>query len=465
MGVTGPVTGGERGWAFGGPTIDFAAIGYAADEFFLEGNATRFREKSGTTLGRDGKWDVEPCESMPFKTRFVVYRPADPARFNGTVIVSWNNVSAGHDLFGGDSREILEGGYAFVGVTPQRVGVHGIAPMNLGLVDWDKERYGSLSIPSDDYSFDIFTQAARVVAPDRPRDGVDPLGGLDVRHLVALGASQSAARLGTYVNAIHPLTHAFDGYLLQIYFGAGSPLEVGEFVVNLNDPDLGNEGNRRLRLRGSNLIRDDLDAPVMIVNSELEAIACHPVRQPDTDRFSWWESAGTCHVSAQGQAARSPKYERDFGAPMQVAAGINRIPMVPLFDAGMRHMHEWINGGPRPPSQPKIDFAGDPPEVVRDADGIARGGIRLPQVEAPIATNSAIPLAPDVYSMLGGSSHPFGPDAIIERYGDRATFLARFEEAARAAEETGVLLPRDVRALLDEASDAWDANVSDPSAR
>ena len=64
---------------------------------------------------------------QPFKTRFVVYRPLDATKFNGTVIVSWNNVSAGHDLFGGDSRELLEGGYAFVGVTTQRVGVHGIA--------------------------------------------------------------------------------------------------------------------------------------------------------------------------------------------------------------------------------------------------------------------------------------------------------------------------------------------------
>ena len=58
--------------------------------------------------------------------------------------------------------------------------------MNLGLVDWDKDRYGSLSISSDDYSFDIFTQAARVRRARPHRDGIDPMGGLDVRHLVAL---------------------------------------------------------------------------------------------------------------------------------------------------------------------------------------------------------------------------------------------------------------------------------------
>ena len=459
MGITGPVTGGAHGWAFGGPVLDFAALGYASEEYFLEGTASRYAPKAGTDLARDGKWEVEPCATARFKTRFVVYRPLDATKFNGTVIVSWNNVSAGHDLFGGDSRELLEGGYAFVGVTTQRVGVHGIAPMNLGLVDWDKDRYGSLSISSDDFSFDIFTQAARVVGPDRPRESIDPMGGLAVRHLVALGASQSAGRLGTYVNAIHPLTHAFDGYLLQIYFGAGSPLEVGEFVVNLNDPDIGNEGNRRLRLRGSNFVRDDLDVPVMIVNSELEAIACHPVRQPDTDLFRWWESAGTCHVSEQGQAARSPKYVRDFGTPMQVAPGINRIPMIPLFDASLRHMHEWINGGPPPPPQPRIDFAGDPADIVRDADGIAKGGIRLPQVEVPIATNSAIPRVPDIFGILGGSSHPFSRADLIARYGDRAQFLAEFEGAAKRAEASGVLLARDVHALGNEAANSWDAVV------
>ncbi len=457
--ITGPVTGGQHGWAFGGPVVDFPAHGYASEEFFLEGTATRYRERAGADLGRDGKWDVEPCESAPFNTRFVVYRPTDPAKFNGTVIVSWNNVSAGHDLFGGDSEEVLQGGFAFVGVTAQRVGVHGIAPMNLGLVDWDKERYGALSIPSDDYSFDIFTQASRAIAPDRARAPIDPMGGLEVRKLIALGASQSAARLGTYVNAIHPLTHAFDGYLLLIYFGAGSPVEVGELVVDLNDPNLANEGNARLRLRGTNLIRDDLDVPVMIVNSELEAMACYPVRQPDTDRLSWWESAGTCHVSAQGQRARSPKYERDFGVPMQVAEGINRIPMVPLFDAAMHHMHAWVNGGGPPPPQPRIEFEGDPPQVVRDADGIAVGGIRLPQAEVPLAVNSAIPIVPDIFGILGGSSHPFSRDELIGRYGDRAGFLAEFETAARAAMAAGVLLPRDVLSLLDEAAAGWDAAV------
>ncbi len=398
--VTGPITGGRHGWSFGRPLADLDRCGYVECEYFLEGSATRYTPAAGTSLGRDGRWQVEAVETRPYKTRIVVLRPADAASFNGTVVVSWNNVSAGYDLYSGDSLEILEGGYAFVGVTTQRVGIHGLPPTPLGLAEWDPDRYGSLSIPGDDYSFDIFTQAARVIGRERSRTPVDPLGGLEVRHLVAQGGSQSAGRLATYINAVHPLAEAFDAYLLTIYFGSGSGVEVGDFVIDLASPTL----NRGAALRGSNLLRDDIDALVMVVNSELEAIACYDVRQPDTDRFRYWEAAGTCHVSVQGVNARRPKFERDFGSELQmpVATGINEVPMLPLFDTAIHHLHSWLNGGPPPPTQPRISFAGDPPEIVRDEHGLAVGGIRLPQVDVPVAQNSAIPLSDDIYSRLVG---------------------------------------------------------------
>ena len=447
--VSGPVNGGSHGWPFGRPVADLERYGYCEAEYFVEGEATRYRPVAGTELGRDGRWQAEPAGTSPYKTRIVVYRPTDPAQFNGTVVLSWNNVSAGYDLFGGDSLEILEGGYGYVGVTVQRVGVHGLPPAPQGLAAWDEERYGSLSIPSDDYSFDIYTQAARLIGPDRARQPIDPMGGLEVRKLIGQGGSQSAGRLATYVNAVHPLVEVFDGFLLTIYFGTGVPLEVGDFVVNLAQP--AEAARRGGALRGSNLLRDDLPVPVMVVNSELEAIAGVGVRQPDTDRYRLWEAAGTCHVSAQSMRARAPKFERDFGSPMPVAEGINAVPMIPLFDAAVHHLHNWVNGGPPPPVQPRIEFAGDPPEIQRDEHGIARGGIRLPQVEVPIATNSAVPLGEDIYSRLGGSSKPFPPATLRQLYGDHDRYVTRFEEAARAAEKAGVLLPRDTEALIEEA--------------
>ena len=119
--VVGPLTD-ATGLPFGRPNLDCAVIGYREEEYLLEGTATKYRPKDGTELGTDGRWDVEPAGTAPYKSRFVVYRPADPEVFNGTVLVSWNNVSAGFDGYTVDSPEVLESGYAYVAVSAQRAG-------------------------------------------------------------------------------------------------------------------------------------------------------------------------------------------------------------------------------------------------------------------------------------------------------------------------------------------------------
>lgn len=448
--IEGPVTGGRHGWPFARPLIDLREKGYVEAEYFLSGEATTYAPAPGAAFGRDGKWLARPKGKVPFKTRFLVYRPADPAKFNGTVVVCWNNVTAGYELFFGESPEVLEGGYAFVCASVQRVGVHGFAENPQGLVAWDPERYGDLAIPTDDASYDIYTQVARAVGPARDRT-VDPLGGLDVRKVIGIGASQSAGRLSTYVNAIHPLPpeeggHAFDGFMLQIYFGAGTPLENSDRPVNPA------AGNTRPMLRGANLIREDLDVPAMIVNTELEAIACQGVRQPDTDRFRTWEAAALTHVSYQAQLTRNAKYQRDFGlAPPAPSEQMNRIYLQPFYDAALHHLNRWVNGGAPPPSQPLIEFDADG-RPLRDEHGIARGGARLPQADAPVAMNSATPVTDDFAGRLRGSNRPFDAATLSALYGDEAVYLARFKQAADAAVAAGVLLPGDVAPAVEEAA-------------
>ena len=48
----------------------------------------------------------------------------------------------------------------------------------------------------------------------RPGD-VDVLGGLVPEHVIAIGESQSAGRLVTYVNAVHPVADIYDGFLIH----------------------------------------------------------------------------------------------------------------------------------------------------------------------------------------------------------------------------------------------------------
>jgi hypothetical protein len=453
--VGGPITGGRHGRPFAASLRSAAALGYEEVEYFLSGTARRYRDVGNSTARRDGRWQAEEAGQAEFRTRMLVYRPRDPARFNGTVILNWNNVTAGYDLFGAESLELFEGGFAMVFLTAQKVGIDGLPPVRQGLAHWDPERYGTLSIPSDDYAFDIFTQAALAVGADRAAGGrrePDPLGGLDVRRVIGWGASQSAGRLATYLNAIQPLTGALDGCILAIYFGRGTALEVGDAIVNINAMPSAAPQNA---LMGSNLIRDDLDIPVFVVNSELEAISCYGVRQPDTDSFRYWEAAGTCHVSQQVQKTRQALQERDGIAGRPMDPRVNAVPMSLLYDAVFHHMHRWVAEGIAPPIQPKIEFAGDPPEVVRDEHGLALGGIRLPQVEVPLAANSAIPRGEGIFALLGGSCEPFPAARVRALYGDRAGFLDRFEAAARHAVAEQVLRPRDVPLLIEEARRSW----------
>ena len=446
LAVSGPITGGSRGWPFGRPLADLDACDYVEEEWFLEGEAVRYRLEGEMT--KDGRWSATPNETAPFKTRAVVYRPSDPAKASGVAVLCWNNVSAGYDLFN-ESPEIFSSGHSLVAVTTQKVGIEGLESSRKGLVDWDPERYGDLRHPGDDWSYDIFTQAARAVRAGE-------LGDLRADVVIAMGASQSAARVATYANALHALTRVFDAYFLQIWFGRGTSLEVGSAVLDLSKASSGTE---REFFEGKHQIRTDLDVPVFVVNSELEAGPCFYIRQDDTDRFRYWEAAATSHVSWQINSQRAKKHLRDFGTEQPVSRRMNRVPLNPVYDAALHHLVRWVTDGTPPPIQPRLEFTGDPPEVVRDEHGIAQGGIRLPQAEVPIATNSAIPASDNVFLLLNGSSVPFDPTTVRELYGTREEFLARFEKAAHAARAAGVLLDRDVETLLAEASEQWPEEI------
>lgn len=450
--ISGPLSGGKHGWPFAASLLDVASLGYREDEYLVEGSALSFRLCEGTEYSRDGLWQAEPAGKAEYRTRILVYRPIDPRDFNGSVVVTWNNVTAGYELFSADSRELFEGGFVLVCASVQKVGIEGLPPVRQGLADWDPDRYGSLHIPGDDYSFDIFSQIARAVGPSRSTSALDPLAGLTVSHVIAQGASQSAGRLATYINAVAPLDCAFDGFILSIYFGRGSPLEVGDAVVNINAP--AQPGSAMERLRGQHCLRDDLGMPIFVVNSELEAMACLGVRQPDSDSFRYWESAGTCHVSQQMRRLRQELSDRDQLVTRPGEDSINAIPMNSLYDAAFYHMHRWLNDQILPPEQPKIVFTDDG-DVVRDSHGIAIGGIRLPQADVPLAQNSAIPLSDDIFAVLGGSCRPFPKNQITAMYGDKADFLQRFTEAAQSAVAEGVLRPREVSALVAEADERF----------
>lgn len=438
--VAGPLTNG-RGWPFGAPFDDeLTAHGYVMEEFLARGTVPSFPLEPGAEPGRDGRWSTVRGPEADYVTRFVVVRPADPAAFNGIVLVNWQNVTAGMDLGAPDAREIWRG-YVWVGVTSQRVGVDG-TPATTGLREWDPDRYGELDHPGDAWSYGIYTQVARAVSAERPRDGVDPIAGLEPRLVIAQGASQSAARLASYYNGAHAHEQCFDGFLLTVHYGVCvmpdesplTPTSTGHWV-------------------GTTQIRDDLTTPVIIVNSETEAWSMYPFRQANTDVFCFWEIAGAAHAGGSDRVARMARFERDgvelvmVGA--QPVASPNSLDWSYVSDAATRHLVRWITDGVRPPAFPLLEIEHHEPHdsIVRDGHGVARGGLRLPDVEAPVAAQYGAIARPGEARVLVGECHPFDRATLAELYPEPEAYLRAWDDAVDALVAAGGALADDADEL------------------
>ena len=154
---------GGHGFPFDTSPINLASFGYTESEFFISGNAQAF-VNSGT-LGNNGVWNVSPGATAPYLTRMLVRVPAESARFNGTVVVEWINVSGGVDAtpeWDYAHVELLREGYAWVGVSAQFVGTE-------FLKTFDDVRYASISHPGDSWSYDIYSQAGMAVLHGNPQ--------------------------------------------------------------------------------------------------------------------------------------------------------------------------------------------------------------------------------------------------------------------------------------------------------
>lgn len=439
-----PLTGGDHGWAFAGSLADLDSIGYQQTEYLIEGTARRFRPTG--PLGFDGRWQVEGVEPTPFRTRLLVTAPVDPARSNGTLLFEWANVSAGFDTLICDGPDILATGNTHVAVSAQRLGAHGYPDAPMGLVQWDPERYGTLSIPGDTYSYDIFSQAARLLGQ------LDAVSRLSITRTVAVGVSQSAGRVATYFNAIQPIEQIFDAFLLVGYFGAGASIE-DDAMVDLRTV----QSSTQRAATPLAQLRDDLGVPVLVVNSEAEVLPHFPVRQPDSDTYRLWEVAGTPHTPPDmlGFAAKIARDKIEMPTTEAPADAPPRCETTwwPAYLASMDHFQRWIHGGRPVPSQPLVEVAGSPPAIQRDEHGIARGGIRLPAVDAPLASHQGHVDIPGA-GRLSGASLPLGDDVLRSLYPDRATYLERYEASLLRGLDRGVIRAADAAALRQEAAAA-----------
>jgi hypothetical protein len=398
----------EETYPFFSTYVDLAGAGWIEQEFTMSGVADGYATNCSVV-----------ATDVPYKTRIIVRRPLHARDFNGVVLMEWQNVTAGYDLDAlWSPTGFIREGYAWIGVSAQRVGVNQLA-------GWSPTRYGDLDVSgggaftTDQLSYDIFSQAAKAV---RAPQGVDPMGGLAFDTLLAIGASQSATRMTTYYNVVLPqIESLFDGYAQIV---GSAPTRVG--------PE-----------------------PVFQVLSETDVSA--PITRPNTDQYRRWEVAGAAHSGWDGQVYRDPLQTRDLSGPTQYNCQqppFSRVHLGYVILAAYGHLARWTRDGTPPPIGASLVFNPDGSKA-RDELGIIRGGIRLSQVDVPTALNSGSNLPGDAASLfcfLFGTYQPFDDATLAALYGNHGLYVSEVQKIDDRNVKDGFLLKGDAKVSGTEAA-------------
>jgi hypothetical protein len=344
----------------------------------------------------------------------------------------------------------MRAGYVWVGVSAQTIGVN-------ALRKWGAGRYGALDVANhaaadggearpdpDAMSYDIFSQVGEAL---RHPKAVDALHGLKPKQFFAIGESQSAGRLATYVNSIQPVAHVYDGFLLLSAVGRS--------------------------------IRTDLSQPVFKISTEYDVSAGDAAaRQPDGSKLRTWEVAGTSHVDQHLRASREPLELRDNGVSLEAAMAPQcavpsigtRVPTSYVVASALDKLARWSDGGVPPPSAPRLEMTKINPrpaesEVARDGDGLAKGGIRLAEMAVPTEINYGVGRPSAAATVAGiqgeaigagacvrwGYSTDMSVDQLDARYPSHAAYVASVRKATEAALKAGYILPFDAKATIQES--------------
>ena len=477
--VQGPILP-TSGISFIGSTLfPLSKVGYEESEFLLSGTATAYTSK--TALTKDGKWHVTPASTAPYTTRVVVYRPIDSKKFDGTVDVEWLNVTGGVDAAAAwltGHPEEIRAGAAYIGVDAQVGGINGV-PGSVatgqagagGLKQVDPTRYAALNHPGDSYSFSIFEQAGEAVH----RSAAKLLDGLAPKRVLAIGESQSAIYLTTYLDATQPLSAGvYNGYLVYSRGNDGANLSQTP-QPNITTPN-------------PTYIRTDLHVPVLMFETEADLLLLGYVeaRQAPTQYIREWETAGTAHDDTYG-LLYSRTDDLSGQADTQAFASMLNPPKDPIpgivdcdapinagshtyeLRAAVAALDRWVRTGTPPPQSPRLDVNSSKTGFVTDANGNALGGIRTPQVVAAVSklsgigqpgstpaptqpvgqktTTSSSAVGAGVLCAIFGTTVPFSASQLAALYPTHQDFVKKWDAATAAEVREGYLLAPDALSL------------------
>jgi Alpha/beta hydrolase domain len=440
---------------------DLRKLGYVEEEYFFSGAANVYDwPNEGPVVVR--------TPDVPYTTRVVIRRPADPKRFSGTAVVELLNPSNRFDLnigWGISHEEWVRKGDAWVGITAKPIAV-------VALKAFDPQRYASLSfanpLPLDapknctevaadsarttenGLVWDIHRQVAQWL---RGSDASNPFRAGNrnaVERLYAWGYSQSGSFLYTYINTLHPLDvktygkSLFDAYFIGVSSG---PVPIHQCSAR---PE-GDDPRRKISNVGVPVVR------VMTQSDYLRGIAA---RRPDSDeqqdRYRNYEIAGSGHATPDellyGPAVEDIKKAGVAPPAMDCNEGPrSRFPNSVAFNAVYRNLDAWVRSGIAPPRAEPIRVEDGKP--VLDSFGNVTGGIRSPFVDVPTAQWSGTSTGPS-FCMIAGHEKPFDAASQKKLYPSQADYARAVRKNVDALIAARFITPEDGAKLISDAAKA-----------
>lgn len=392
-----------------------------------------------------------PIDGGEYSTSLLIRRPADPARFSGVV--------AFETLHGGGSAivwpmfwdALTRRGHGYALVVSQRTA------LNLHVRPWHPERYNNLSIPAatipyagtggfGQYVLDVMgpemIAQSRVLFTNDTRNSyaimsqagallktTPSLFGAPVRSLVMSGFSQSGHQTVGYLMEAHGTTRLADGrFIFDGYMPQGAYWDTPFAPIGV---------------------------PIALVVNEGEMIQGRPqpYRRPDSDDesdpFRLYELAACPHIATRGLetvgdrlAELSPEIIAAAGlAGVSPSAKPSQYPINMLKSALFVAFLDWVSKGTSPPSAERIATNRNH-DIVRDAQGIAIGGVRSSYTDVPVVRYRGAQLMVE---------EPLSVETLRGLYGDEAGYVAEVQKSVAMAEADRFLLAESVPAVLADA--------------
>jgi hypothetical protein len=400
--------------AGGSAGVDLASVGYVEEEYIVGGSANVYR------YGAGGAVEVQTAD-VPYATRILVRRPADPRRFSGNVEVETSHPQYGVDVVWAQTFDyVVANGDAYVSITTRRTS--GSSAIDV-LKSFDPVRYAPIDFREDGLNWDVIGQVGHLL---KTSIRANPLHGYDVERLYATGWSGGGALLLLYIS---------DGFHGRARVPDGAPIFDGYLV---GEPS----GYPRINSSAPTLATDDPRQKVQ--PRDVPAISLHTRPQEQFrrradgneqgDRYRVYEVAGAAHV--------------DFRLAGDVACGyeVSRFPMHHLFKSTLARLDAWAVRDVTPPVSRRIALDADGSAML-DEHGNPRGGVRTTYTDVPTARYFDIPGC-----SLIGAQERFSTEKLLALYRNHGGYVNKVVVRAKALERDGWLLPADARAVRREAA-------------